>query len=75
MKNNILKYYIAASYFCSTFVMFGQTDPGTGTPGGSVEDTDPATTPIDDYIWVLALVGLFFVFLKFRGMQKNRIKG
>jgi hypothetical protein len=74
MKKNLLKYYIATFYLCSTFAMFAQTDPGTG---GGVEndgttDTTPAA-PIDDYVWVLALVGLLFVFMKFREIQKKRI--
>ncbi len=74
MKNNLLKYYIAAFYLCSTFAMFAQ-DPGTG---GGVEndgstDTTPAA-PIDDYVWVLALIGLVFVFIKFRAIQNKKIK-
>lgn len=72
MKNNVLKYYIAAFYLCSTFVMFAQ-DPGTD---GGVEDTSGDTTPaapIDDYVWVLALVGLVFVFMKFRAIQNRQI--
>jgi len=73
MKNNALKYYIVAFYLCSTFAMFAQ-DPGTG---GGVEndgstDATPAA-PIDDYVWVLVLVGLFFVFMKFRSIQKRKI--
>lgn len=73
MKKNLLKYYIATFYLCSTFAMFAQ-DPGTG---GGVEndgstDTTPAA-PIDDYVWVLALIGLVFVFMKFRAIQKTRI--
>ena len=71
MKNNLLKYYIAAFYFCSTFVMVAQ--PGGNDTGGGLEgdgDSTP-TAPIDDYVWVLALVGLLFVFLKFRAMYKQ----
>lgn len=74
MENNLLKYYIATFYLCSTFVMLAQ-DPGTG---GGVEndgttDTTPAA-PIDDYVWVLALIGLVFVFLKFRAIQNKKVK-
>ncbi len=74
MKKNLLKYYIAAFYLCSTLMMFAQ-DPGTG--GGiendGTEDTTPAA-PIDDYVWILALLGLVFVFLKFRAIQNRKIK-
>ena len=31
----------------------------------------PLVAPIDDYVWVLALVGLLFVFLKFRDVYKR----
>jgi hypothetical protein len=66
MKNNLLKYYIAAFYLYSTFAMFAQ-DPGTG--GGiendGTEDRTPAA-PIDHYVMVLAFIGLVYVFLKLR---------
>ena len=74
MKNTILKYYIAVFYFCSTFIMFAQ--PGTGNGGtgeGGLEGDGDATpgAPIDDYVWVMAGIGLLFVFLKFRAMHKQ----
>lgn len=68
MKTNVLKYYIAAVYFCSSFALFAQ--PGDGDTGGGLEGGDPAA-PIDDYVWVLALIGLLFVFYKFRAMHKQ----
>lgn len=68
MKTNLLKYYIAAFYFCSTFVMLAQ--PSQEAEGESLQGEEPAA-PIDDYVWVLALVGLLFVFLKFRAMYKQ----
>jgi len=61
MKNNFLKYYIAAFYFCSTIVLFAQPSGVDETDG----DTTPAT-PIDDYLWVLGIIGLVFVFIRFR---------
>lgn len=70
MKNNLLKYYIAAFYICSTFVLFAE--PGDGNDTGNLEGTDTPAAPIDNYVWVLALVGLFFVFMKFRGLEINR---
>jgi hypothetical protein len=75
MKNNLLKYYLAAFYLCSTFIMFAQTDPGTdgGIENDGTQDATPAA-PIDDYVWLLALIGLVFVFLKFRAIQNRRIK-
>jgi hypothetical protein len=72
MKNNILKYYIAAAYLCSTFVAFA--DPGTDDTGGTLEGPDTAA-PIDDYVWIMALVGLIFVFMKFRAVYNKKIQG
>jgi hypothetical protein len=74
MKTNLLKYYIAAFYIFSTFVMVAQ--PGTGNGGtgeGALEGDGDATpgAPIDDYVWVLAGVGVLFVFLKFRAVFKR----
>lgn len=73
MKNNLLKYYIVAFYLCSTFVLFAQ-DPGTGggVDNDGTADTTPAA-PIDDYVLVLALVGLFLVFIKIRAVQNRKI--
>ena len=73
MKNNVLKYYITAVYFCSTFITYAQ-DPGSNDTGGGLEGGDPPA-PIDDYVWVLAVVGLLFVFMKFRAISKNKIQG
>jgi hypothetical protein len=70
MKNNILKYYITVFCFCSTFVLFAQ--PGSEDTGGGLEGGDPAPAPIDDYIWILALVGFLFLFMKFRAAIQNK---
>ena len=73
MKNTLLKYYIAAFYLCSTFVMFA--DPGTGTDDATPLESGDTPAPIDDYVWVLAVLGLIFVFMKYRAIMKNRIQG
>ena len=59
-------------YFCSTIVLFAQ--PGDGSDGAALEGTDPPA-PIDDYVWVLVVVGLFFVFMKFRSIYNTKIQG
>jgi len=69
MKNNVLKYYIAALYICSTFVTFAQ-EPGTDAEGGGLE-TDDVAAPIDGYVWVLATIGLVYVFLRIRAFAKH----
>ncbi len=53
--------------------MFAQ--PGGNDAGGGLEndgDTTPGA-PIDNYVIVLAIIGLIFVFMKFRAVQKNSI--
>jgi hypothetical protein len=77
MKNNLFKYYIAVAYLCSTFVMVAQ-DPGTTDSAGLSVELDGDQTPgapVDDYVWLLALVGLIFVFMKFKAMQKSKVNG
>ena len=69
MKNYLLKYYIAALYICSTFVTFAQ-EPGTDAEGGGLE-TDDVAAPIDGYVWVLATIGLVYVFLRIRAFAKH----
>ncbi|MDD5152062.1 MAG: hypothetical protein PHC28_16545 [Flavobacterium sp.] len=64
MKNNLLKYYIAILYLCSSFALFAQ--PGSGNDTGNLEGTDTPAAPINDYLWVLTLIGLIFVFYKIK---------
>ena len=64
MKTNLLKYYIAVIYFCSTFVMVAQ--PGTDDDTGGLEGVDAPAAPIDAYVWVMAAIGLVYVFLRLR---------
>ena len=74
MKNNLLKYYIAAFYLCSTFAMFAQ--PGDSSNDGGIDDSgasDTTPVPIDEYVWILALIGLVLVFVKFKSIQNKKI--
>ena len=71
MKNIFLKYYVIAVYFCTTIVLFAQ--PGDGSNGDPLEGPDPGA-PIDDYVWVLAVAGLLFVFMKFKAIYNNKIQ-
>jgi hypothetical protein len=72
MKNNLLKYFIAVVFFCSTLTAFAQAGPSEGTEEG-IEDTSGDTTgaPIDDYVWVLAAIGLIYVFLRVRAFAQQ----
>jgi hypothetical protein len=76
MKNRFLKLYIVAFYFCSTFILFAQ--PGSGSDNGGIDDSGSSDTtpgaPINDYIWILAIIGITLVFLKFRALHKQAYK-
>ena len=72
MKNKLFKYYIAAFCFCSTSIVFAQ--PGNNDTGGGLETPDAAPAPIDDYVGILALVGLSLVFIKVRANQNKESK-
>ena len=69
MKTNLLKYYIAAFYLCSTFVAFAQ--PGTDDNASGLEGADAPAAPIDGYVWVLAALGLVYVFLRLRAFAQQ----
>ena len=72
MKNNVLKLYVTVFYLCSTFVMFAQ--PGTGSDNNGIDDageSDVTGAPIDDYVWVLATIGLVLVFLRLRAFANQ----
>lgn len=32
---------------------------------------DPVAAPINDYLWILGIIGITLVFLKFRALQKQ----
>jgi hypothetical protein len=74
MKNNLLKYYLVFFCLCSNFALFAQ-QPGGTNDTSDMEGTDAAAAPIDDFIWVLALMALVYVFLKLRANQNNKIQG
>ena len=74
MKNNVLKYYIIAFYLCSTFALFAAPGDGNGETGdAALEGADAPAAPIDNYIWILALVGFLFVFMKLRAIQNKKM--
>lgn len=72
MKNNLLKFYIPAIYFCSTIVLFAQ--PGDTNDTDNLEGIDAPAAPIDNYIGVLALIALFLAYLKLRAILKQENK-
>jgi hypothetical protein len=69
MKKQFNKYYIAFFLLCSNFVLFAQ--PGSGNDTSDLENADAPAAPINDYLWVLALVGLVFVFIKLKAYSRQ----
>lgn len=63
-------FLIVASIFITLLSnpVLAQEDPGA--------DPDVPAAPIDDYVWVLAVIGLVYVFLKVRAfaLQGNTSK-
>jgi len=65
MKTNPLKYYAVAICLCANLVMLAQL-PGAEDNNGGLEEPDTPAAPIDGYGWVLATIGLTYVFLRLR---------
>jgi hypothetical protein len=64
MKKQFNKYYIAFFYWCTNLALFAQPSSNNGTSDLESVDTPPA--PINNYLWVLAFVGILFIFMKVR---------
>lgn len=69
MKNLFNTYYIAFFCLCSNIMLFAQ--PSSGSDNGDLESPD-TQAPIDENLWLLALVGLIFVFLRFKAIQARK---
>lgn len=72
MKDKLTRLNIIIFCLCSTFTAFAQ-NPGATDTGGTLEATDAPAAPIDNYVWVLALVGLVFVFLKLKDIKNKNV--
>ena len=54
------------------FIALAEEEPVLGEPGGSGEaNLDTPEPPIDTYIWVLLVIGLVYVFYKYRSQLKS----
>lgn len=69
MKTIFFKYYATAFYLCVPFITFAQ--PGTNDDNSGLEGTDTPAAPIDDYVWVLAAIGLIYVFLRLKAFSSK----
>jgi hypothetical protein len=66
IKNFIFTF---AALLAVQFVALAQ-DPIPGEPGADGNNLDPDVGPIDTHIWVLLLVGLVYVFYKYKNHNK-----
>ncbi|MEY3499897.1 MAG: hypothetical protein RL308_1566 [Bacteroidota bacterium] len=71
MKNKVVKYYIAAVYFCSTVVLYAQSPTAEDVLGTGNLEGDDTSTPINNYLVFLAIIGVLLVFMKFRALQSK----
>ena len=70
MKNTLSKYSLAVFFFCINFATFA-AQPSSGSDTGNLEDEDAVTAaPIDDYLWVLVVLGILFAIYTFRNYRK-----
>jgi hypothetical protein len=72
MKNLFNKYYL--TFFClyTNFILFAE--PGDGNDTNDMENADALAAPINDYLWILALAGLIFIFLKLKTAQNKEMQ-
>jgi hypothetical protein len=71
MKKYIPFIYLFVFTLLFNLASFAQ-DPGDFDDNPDADPLDaPVATPIDDYLWVLALAGLVFVFLWFKNHTKQ----
>jgi hypothetical protein len=47
-------------------------EPGDGNNTNDLEIADAPAAPINDYLWILALAGLIFVFMKLKAAQSKK---
>ena len=65
---NIVFTFIAV--VLAPFVALAQ-DPPPGDFGGDPADGNATDAPIDTYIWMLLMVGLVYVFYKYRSLKSK----
>ena len=71
MKNTISKFCITCLFFLSNFIIFAQ--PSSSNDAGNLENTDAAAASIDDYLWILVILGILFAAYTFKNNRKTII--
>ena len=70
MKNTLSKYSLAVFFFCINFATFA-AQPGSESDTGNLENPDAPAAPIDNYLWILVLLGILLAVYTFRNNQKT----
>lgn len=71
MKKHITSIYTII--FTLLFSLASFADPGDFGDTGDPDPLDqPAAAPINDYLWVLVLVGLVYIFYKYQSYSKKQ---
>lgn len=75
MKKYIVKSLILSCFLFFNFVVYA-LDPGqSGDGSGGLEGESTSNVPINDYIWILCIIGFVFAFYKFKTIDNhNKIK-
>jgi hypothetical protein len=69
MKSNVkLKTYSIIFFLLTTFSAFADDNPEE-VP----EDLDGPTAPIGDHIWIIALIGIVYIFSKYKLKAQRQI--
>ena len=63
------KFYLLSFILLSDFVAFAQ--PGDDDGGGGLEGDDPAPTPINGKLILLAIMGIIFVLYTYRNKKRT----
>lgn len=61
MKNNI-----SLKIYSLTFFLFATLSAFAADPEEAPEDLDGTAAPIGDYIWIVAVIGFIYIFMKYK---------
>lgn len=72
INSTLVKYLFPLVLFLFTTLPVLATElDDDGDPGGFEDLGDPGQAPISDYWWVLALIGIYFIYKRYQMLQKQ----
>lgn len=71
MKNSVLKIYVTIVCLFSNLLIFA--NPGDESDTGNLEGGDPPA-PIEDYLWILAVLVVLYAFWKIKVANNTKIQ-